>query len=403
MTVEPIRVGDLILGDEEKEAIRQILDSGRISEGPFVRQFEQEFARYVGTKECVVVNSGTSALVAGLLALKAGSFLKDSRVITTPLTYIATTNAIVLAGLEPVFVDVDPDTFCITPENIRARLEESRNPERFALILPVHLMGYVCDMDGIDAIAKEYDLVTFEDSAQAHGSLYRGRKTGSLSLLSDFSFYIAHNIQAGELGAVTTSDENIARLVRKIKANGRVCDCKVCLRSKGLCRHPASSDEEDRDPRFTHDLVGYNFKAMEFQAAIALCQLRKADWILDRRQENVRRLNDALAPLDDVLKLPTFSRDVSYLAYPLVIRDPASFPRGKIRAQLEAQGIETRPLFGSIPTQQPAYSAYQREYESRLPNADHLGRNGFYVGCHQFLTEEQLDYMASTLRTVFRR
>ncbi|MDP7081156.1 MAG: DegT/DnrJ/EryC1/StrS family aminotransferase [Candidatus Undinarchaeales archaeon] len=398
--MDPIRVGDLILGDEEREAIGKIIDSGRISEGPFVRRFEREWAKYVGTRECVLLNSGTSALIAGIAALKVGEYIDGTRVVTTPLTYVATSNAIILNGLEPVYVDVDPETFIITPQTVSALLEEEDDPSSFAMLLPVHLMGYPCDMDGMDAVVKKYGLVTFEDSAQAHGSRYKGKRTGSLSLLSDFSFYIAHNIQAGELGALVTDDPNIARLVRKIKANGRVCDCSVCVRSTGECPH--LRDEDDPDPRFTHDLIGYNFKTMEFQAAIALCQLQKADWILERRQENVRRLNEALEPLADVLATPPFSPDVSYLAYTLVIKDPKRFPRARICREMEHAGIETRPLFGCIPTQQPAYASYRDRYKGRLPVAERLGSDAFYVGCHQYLSEEQLDHMASTLRKVFR-
>ena len=398
--MDPIRVGDLVLGDEEREAVREIIDSGRLSEGPFVRRFEKAWSNYIGTRECVLLSSGTSAIIAGLTALRTGDYIEGTKVVTTPLTYVATSNAVVLSGFEPVFVDVDPESFLITPEMVRALLEEEDDPSSFALILPVHLMGNPCDMDGMNSVAHEYGLVTFEDSAQAHGSQYKGRRTGSLSLLSDFSFYIAHNIQAGELGALVTDDPSIASLVRRIKANGRICDCQVCVRLDGACPHLRGND--DPDPRFTHDLIGYNFKTMEFPAAIALCQLEKADAILERRQENVKRLNEALEPLADVLATPSFSPDVSYLAYTLVIKDPKRFHRARVCRELERAGIETRPLFGCIPTQQPAYASYHDRYKGRLPVAERLGTDAFYVGCHQYLSEEQLDHMASTLRKVFR-
>ncbi|MBI5229683.1 DegT/DnrJ/EryC1/StrS aminotransferase family protein, partial [Candidatus Micrarchaeota archaeon] len=211
--MKKILVGDFRIGEEEKKAINAVLDSGRISEGMKTREFETRFAEFIGTKHAVALSSGTSAIIAGLTALHhhpEHHIKKSTKVITTPLTYIATSNAIVLSGFEPVYVDIEPTTFLITTENIRACLEEAKNPEEYSVVLPVHLMGYACDMEGISKVAKDFGLLTFEDSAQAHGTLYKGRKTGSLSLLADFSFYIAHNIQAGEMGAITTDDAVIA-------------------------------------------------------------------------------------------------------------------------------------------------------------------------------------------------
>lgn len=401
-----VHVGDFKIGEEERQAINEVLDSGRISEGKRVKKFEEEFAKFIGTKHAIALNSGTSALIAGLTALKYHKKLNirsKTKVITTPLTYIATSNAIVLSGYEPVYVDVDRETFCITPENIRTHLENTNNVSKYSLILPVHLMGYACDMDGINKVAKEFGLITFEDSAQAHGTIYKGKKTGSLSLLSDFSFYIAHNIQAGELGAITTDDPEIAKLVKKIKANGRMCDCSVCQRAEGKCPKLFSyKGNEDFDPRFTHELIGYNFKPMEFQAALGITQLKKVDWITEKRGENVRYLNEGLEKFSDILQLPKHDENVSYLAYPIVIKDPKKISRKKLRYELEKNGVETRPLFGCIPTQQPAYSYLKDRYCGKLPNAEYVGSNGFYVGCHQYLRQNDLDFIISKFAEVFK-
>lgn len=399
-----VRVGDFRIGEEEKKAINDVLNSGRISEGEKVREFEKEWADFIGTKYAIAVSSGSSALIAGLTALKYYKKLginKCTKVITTPITYVATTNAIVLSGFEPVFVDIDRKTFGITPETIRAHLEQTKNVSEYSLILPVHLMGYSCDMDKINKIACGYGLQTFEDSAQAHGTIYKGKKTGSLSLLSIFSFYIAHNIQAGEMGCITTDNKELMQLIRKVKANGRVCDCPVCRRSEGKCPRLLSyKDEDDFDPRFTHDLIGYNFKTMEFQAALALTQLKRVDWITKTRNENVKYLNKGLKEFSDVLQLPKYSKDVSYLAYPLVIRNPEIISRRKLRYELEKKGVETRPLFGCIPTQQPAYSYLKKQYEGKLPNAEYIGRNAFYIGCHQYLDREDLDFEVEQIKNV---
>jgi dTDP-4-amino-4,6-dideoxygalactose transaminase len=394
-----IRVGDFRIDTEIREAINQVLASGRISEGEKVREFETEWAKYIGTKYSVAVNSGTSALIAGLNALICnGKIRKNTKVITTPITYIATSNAVVLSCLEPVYVDVDPETFCISPENIRVFLEKVENPDEYSLILPVHLLGYPCDMDEINKIADEYGLLTFEDSAQAHGTLYNGKKLGSLSSLSSFSFYIAHNIQVGEMGAVTTDDYEIARVVKKIKANGRICDCPVCTRNTRGCPK-LKYDKDDLDPRFTHDLIGYNFKTMEFQAAIGLAQLQKLNWIIKRRRENFRYLNEGLRRFSDIIQLQEYNKNVSYMAYPIVIKNK-KITRKKIRMELERRSIESRPLFGCIPTQQPAYNYLKSAYEGTLPIAEFVGLNGFYIGCHQYMTQEDLDYVINAFGEV---
>ena len=390
-----ISVGDIQIGVQERAAINEVLDAGRISEWKKVSEFEKLFADYINTKHCVAVNSGTSALIVGLSALIYDSrfpkIKEGSKVITTPLTYVATINAIVLTGLEPVFIDVDPYSFSILPQKIEEHLKSVNDPENYSILLPVHLMGYSCDMDEINRIARKYDLVVLEDSAQAHGSQYKSQRTGSLSLISIFSFYIAHNIQAGEMGAVMTDDEKLKNLMRRLKANGRVCDCSVCTRPNGYC--PYFPQDEDFDPRFVHDVIGYNFKVMEFEAALGVSQLRKADLIFVKRQNNVRFLNEHLDKYSDDLQLPAFSENVSYLAYPIVIKEHSKFTRKYLREELEKNGIESRPLFGCVPTQQPAYNYLKEEYEGKIPNAEYAGKNAFYIGCHQYLNHDDLEYV----------
>lgn len=396
-----INVGDFRIGREEKQVINEVLDSGRISEGSKVREFEKNFGEYIGTKYAITLNSGTSSLIAGLIALRYNKNLNvrlNTKVITTPLTFIATSNAIVISGFEPVYVDVDPETFVITPENIKTCLENG-NVSEYSIILPVHLMGYPVEMDDIDKIAKDYDMVIFEDAAQAHGTIYKGKKVGSWGNLADFSFYIAHNIQAGEMGAIVTDDSEISRLVRKLKAHGRMCDCPVCMRAEGKCPR-ISRGSEDSDPRFTHDLIGYNFKTMEFQAAFGISQLKKADRIMEKRSENVKYLNENLSKFSDVLQLPKYDKNISYLAYPLVIKNPERISRKMLSFELEKKGVETRPLFGCIPTQQPAYNHLKKDYKGKLPIADHIGKNGFYIGCHQYLEQDDLDYIINTMNEI---
>jgi perosamine synthetase len=316
-----IKVGEFKLGEKEKQALMEVIDSGWLSESKKTFEFEKAWARYIGTKYAVTVNSGTSALIAGLTALKQKYAIKDgSKVITTPVTFVATINAIIHCRLKPVFVDVDKKTFVITPQNIKKALLEEKD---VSVILPVHLMGYSADMDGINKIAREYAAVVMEDAAQAHGTIYKDKKVGSLSELGIFSFYIAHNIQAGEMGAITTDDYHIARLLKKIKAHGRMCECNVCTRSLGSCPVLAQyKGKEDFDPRFHHDMIGFNFKIMEFQAALGLTQLKKANQIFKKRSFNVKYLNEGLSEYSSILQLPLYSNNCSYLAYPIVLKNP---------------------------------------------------------------------------------
>lgn len=396
-----ISVGEFHIGDKEKKALIDVIDSGRISEGRKTFEFEKAWANYIGTKFSVAVNSGTSALIAGLSALKTKySIASGSKVITTPLTFIATINAIWHCGLEPLFVDIDKDSFVITPEHIKKALDKEKNA---SIILPVHLLGYPADMDEINAIAKEYNAVVMEDAAQAHGSIYKGKKVGSFSELAIFSFYIAHNIQAGEMGALTTDDYTLFKLIKKIKAHGRMCECNVCTRSSGVCP-PLDNYKgvDDFDPRFTHDIIGFNFKVMEFQSALGLSQLNHADEIFQKRNHNVKYLNSGLSGLSEIIQLPFYSGHVSYLAYPVIIKKTNVITRLKLRRALEKEGIETRPLFGCIPTQQPAYRFLKNRYKDKLPNAEFIGANGFYIGCHQYLKKDDLDFIISVFKKILK-
>lgn len=390
-----IHVGEFITTEKIRRNILNVLDSGRISEDRCVNNFEKKWAEFIGTKYSIAVNSGTSALIAGLESIKNKyPEKKNLKIITTPLTYIATINAIVLTGFIPEFVDVDYSNFNISPANIKKKLESSKNPENYALILPVHLFGYPVEMDKVLRIAKEYNLLVIEDSSQAHGTIYKDKKVGTYSLLSTFSFYIAHNIQAGQLGAVVTNDREIADLIVQIKSNGRMCVCEVCTRSKGKCPY----SKAEFDPRFTHDKIGYNFRTMEFQAAIALAQLEDVDTIIKKRQKNVKILNEYFSDFSDIFQLPEYSDNVSYLAYPIILKDK-SLSLNVLKQSLENEGIETRQIFSFIPNQL-AYTHLKSKYEGKLPKAEYLNKNGFYIGCHQYLNESDLNYIYKKFKKV---
>ena len=395
-----VKIGDFILTGEEKKAMLSLLDNNTISEGRKCRQFEADFCKYIGTSHCASANSGTSALMLIMAALKyhskyGGMIAKaGNRVITTPLTYIATANSIATTGFEPVFADIETRTFAIDPEKVKEVAEKETG---ICGMMPVHIMGYPADMDALNSIAAKNGWFTVEDSAEATGSLYKGKRTGSLGTAGAFSFYIAHNIQVGEFGAVTSNDKELVERAHRLKGNGRICYCTVAQVEGGECPHT----EYDFNPRYLHDMIGYNFKPMEYQAAVGVEQLKKIGWIKERRQHNVKTLNDLLAPLEGQLQLPPYSDQISNLGYPLLILDK-NVSRAKVCRSLGAQKVESRPIFNSIPTQQPAYAHLKKKYEGKLPNAEFVGNNGFYVGCHQFLSGEQLHYLAKAISSAIR-
>ena len=400
-----INVGDFPIGDNEINAVLNVLKSGRITEGKVTAEFEKEWASYVGTKYSVLVNSGTSALIAALTALKYKHKLPDgTKILVSPVTYIATINAIVLTGFEPVFVDIDKTDYSLDTSKIEAAVKDD---PKIRIILPVHLMGFMNDMDLLKNICETYNLILFEDAAQAHGSLYKNKRAGSFGDISDFSFYIAHNVQAGELGAINTDDAILYKLVKKIKSNGRFCDCSYCVRSSGKCpKLPILMEKypnKDYDAKFLHDIWGYNFRTMDIQASLALSQLQNIDSILKKRQHAVKSLNHGLKKYSHIIQLPKYDENVSYLAYPMLIKDNSALDRRTFRTELEKQSIETRPLFGCIPTQQPSFSYLKEKYQSSLPNANYVGENGLYIGCHQYLSSEDIKYIINSVSSILEK
>lgn len=380
-----IPIGDFPIGKDERDAILRVLDSNRISEHREVRAFEEEFADWLGVKHCIAVSSGTAALIVGLKAMEySGEVKPGARILVPALTFVASVSAVKLAGMEPVFADIDPKTFC---------LKQPRQPRGggFDATMVVHLFGYSADLLDWGMVPRPL----IEDAAEAHGTMYHGYRVGSYGLWGAFSFYIAHTIQAGEMGVVCTSDDEIARIARSIKAHGRACTCKRCTRFEGKCPNLALGD-----PRFACQYIGYNFKSNEFTAALARVQLTKFDENAEKRVENERLLAKELEPLAGLIQEHYEQEGAILMAYPIVLS--AEGIRDRVIANLEKRGVEARPLFGCIPTQLEAYNDYKERYEGKLPVAEYCGANGFYVGCHQFLDGDDIRQMAKTIIEVVR-
>jgi dTDP-4-amino-4,6-dideoxygalactose transaminase len=399
--LDRIGVGTVNVGPLAKRLINEALDRNRISQGQLVRQFEQLFAAYHGEEmHCVATGTGTGADTLALAVVHERGARPGDEVILPALTFIATANAVVHAGFIPRFVDVDPLTWQIDPDRVADAINE-----RTCAILPVHLFGKPAPMDALLKIAMPHQVPIVEDAAQAHGARDKGRVVGTMGLMGAFSFYSAHIITTGEGGAVLTADGEVAGILRSLRAHGRACKCEVC------CLH-VSSDycplrfeyTGDADARFFFERLGYSEKMNELEAALGIEQVARLDEIVAARRANLFYLNEELAEFGGTFRFLTEApgERLSPLVYPLVIQPGAPFSRWEITRHLEGHGIETRPMFSSIPTQQPAY-AFLGHRHGEFPHAEAVGERGFYVGVHQDLDQADLHRIATCVADFVRR
>jgi CDP-6-deoxy-D-xylo-4-hexulose-3-dehydrase len=367
-----IHISDLKLGPDERAALQRVIDREWFNEGPEVHAFEEEFADFLNVKYVVAVSSGTAALMCGLTAMKIDPRWDITDALVPALTFISTANAASLCGLGVDFIDVSLENFCMDPTYLPWYKGHS-------VVIPVHLFGFPAPIREIWAKAR---IPLVEDACEAHGTLVGDKIAGSIGLWSATSFHMAHTMQAGEFGAFCTNDVELARTVRRLKAHGRECACKTCTRNSSGC---PIMQNEGRDPRFRFLYPGFNFKPMEFPAALARVQLTKIYDNIGRRLDNSYYLSERLSDLKE-LRVPNFPDTAVPMVYPLILTREGV--RDQVTMGLTKRGIETRPLFGSIPTQQPAYAGTSKR---QFPVADYLGANGFYVGCHQYLERCDLD------------
>jgi perosamine synthetase len=251
-----IPISKPFIGDEERQAVMQVLDSGMLVQGPRVARLEERFAQVCGAKYAVATSSGTTALHTSLLAHGIGP---GDQVITTPFTFIASVNSILYTGATPIFVDIDAETFNINPQLI----EQAITPQTKA-ILPVHLYGYPCEMETIYAIAERHSLIVIEDAAQAIGADIHGKTIGS-SGTACFSLYATKNIMSGEGGMITTNDDAVAQRCRLIRQHGM-------------------------QRRYFHDMLGYNYRMTDLHAAIGLVQVERLKDFTTKRRANAAYL-----------------------------------------------------------------------------------------------------------------
>ena len=387
-----IGVGYALITDLEKKYVNMALDSGRLSPGPFVQKFEKKFAEMHKQKYGIACNSGTSSLHVALEALKEKySWDQNSEVLVPAITFIATSNAVMHAGMKPVFVDVDSRTY-----NIDTKLIEEKITENTVAIMPVHTFGQPCEMDSIVKIATKYGLKIVEDCAEAHFAVYKGRPVASFSNIAGSSTYVAHTITTGIGCVITTDDTNLAEIARSLIAHGRACTCENCIayNSKQVCKLRMQTE---MDRRFMMIRLGYSYRIGELEGALGVAQLENKDFIINTRKANAKILTDGLKDVEQYLQLPYYPEYVehSFMMYPLVIKDDKAFTRNEIVKYLEQNNIETRPMLPLL--NQPIYKEIFGDIEKDYPVAQWINNNGFYVGCHHGLSKEELNMIIKTI------
>jgi perosamine synthetase len=384
-----VTVGELQLGPKEREYLGQVIDSNRLSYGPWTQKFEAEFAKMHDSRYAVFCNSGTSALHIAVAALKELHGWQDGdEVIVPSVTFVATVNVVLHNGLKPVFVDVDPQTYNLDPN-----LLESKITPRTRAILPVHLLGLPADMGPIMDIARRYNLRIVEDSCETMFARCEGRSVGAWGDIGCFSTYIAHYIVTGVGGFATTSDPDLAVMLKSLMNHGR--DSIYLSIDDDDTNNPEKLFEiVARRFRFVH--VGHSFRCTEMEAAIGLAQLENKDAIVAKRKGIAKSYLERLAPYQDILQLPTVppDRDHVFMLFPLVLKEGN---KRELVNHLEAHGIETRDLLPLL--NQPIYQKLFGNLEPDYPVAEWLNRCGFYIGCHQYLTEASVDHVAKTIES----
>ena len=385
-----IGVGGVQLGAEEKRLLNQVIDSNRLSYGPMTKEFEEVFAAEHDSEYGIFCNSGTSALHIALAALKIKYGWKDGdEVIVPSTTFVATSNIVIHNNMVPVFVDIDERTYNINPELIQDRITYKTRA-----IIPVHLFGLPADMDPIMEIAEKWHLKIIEDSCECMFAKYKGRKVGSFGEVGCFSTYISHFLVTGTGGFCISSNPELVEIIRSLMNHGRDTAYISIDDDKGL------SDEQFEEiirKRFNFIHIGHNFKITELEAAIGLGQFKGKDEMIHRRREIAHRFIKELEGLSGVIQLPFIptDRDHNFMFFPIVLknllkRDLISF--------LEQSNIETRDIFPLIT--QPAYETFGLNIKS-YPVSRWVEASGFYIGCHQLMTDDEVEYIIVKLYEFF--
>ncbi len=366
-----IQISQPIIEEDEKQAVQAVLDSGMVAQGPKVEELEAAFAKYCGTKYAVAVNNGTAAIHAALHAADVGP---GDSVLTTPFTFIATVNTVLMQGAKVKFVDIEPDTFNINTK----KLDDAYEPGIKAII-PVDLYGQPADYDGIWKFASRHNIRVIEDACQSIGASYKKKTAGSLGDLACFSLYATKNIMSGEGGVITTQDEDLAKDLKSFRQHGM-----------------------DMNGKYEYVQLGYNYRTTDILAAIALSQLKKADRFNRARAANAKKLTIGLRGMKG-LTLPTVRPDRTSVFHQYTVRITNSFPvsREKFISKLKQRGI-TAAIYYPKPLHHYPHIAKMGYKEGDFPIAEQAAQEVVSLPVHPSLSEDDIDYIIKTIKEIAR-
>ena len=364
------------------------LESGWVTMGKKVKRFEEMWAKYIGVEHAVMTNSGSSA---NLLALSCLGLQPGDEVITPALTWATTVFPIAQVGAVPVLVDVDLDTYNISPEAV----ERAITP-RTRAIMPVHLLGNPMD---IDDLYSRFALKIIEDACEAHGASLDGWKVGGFGDLATFSFFFSHHISTIEGGMVVTNDGLWADQCRSMRAFGWIREKDEAERQRVAAEHP------DIDPRFLFLHAGYNFRPTEIQGAFGIHQLPRLEGFIAQRRETAAYWNRELMEYGEYIQLQQERRGTRHVwfAYPVMVRPGAPFTRQELQNFLEAKGVECRQIEAGNMAIQPAMKHIKHRIAGPLTNAQFIHDNAFFFGDHSGIGPEQREAVVGYFREFFEK
>lgn len=355
-----IPVAKPYIGEEEKQAVLDVMSSGMLASGPRTVEFEKAFASFVGARHCLAMNSGTAALHAAFVAAGIGP---GDEVITPAFTFVATANTILFAGAKPVFVDIDPLTFSIDPTKVEAAITP-----RTKAILPVHLFGQAAEMDPLLRLAREHGLKVIEDACQAHGARYKGKMVGAIGDAGTFSFYPTKNMTVGEGGALTTNDQSLADMANSFRNHGREVNGALGT--------------------YNHVRLGHNLRSSDLNSAIGLQQLKRLPGFNEKRRTNAAYLTKHLR---GVVETPVEAPGREHVYHQYTIRVP---DRPAFLAGMKAAGVGTGVYY---PTVLYEYE-HLRPYASSCPEAERAAREVVSVPVHPFLSDKDLSTIVEAVK-----
>lgn len=363
------------ISDAEIEAVVQVLRTPYLSIGPKIVQFENLFAQQVGVKHAVGVVNGTAGLHLAVIA--AGVTMGDE-VITTPFSFVASSNVMLYEKATPVFVDIDPQTLNIDANQVEDTIKARRaQGGKVKAILPVHVFGQPAEMDALTDIARRYDLALIEDACEAIGAKYKGRAVGTFGTSAVFAFYPNKQMTTGEGGVIVTNDDTQVRLFRSLRNQGR----------------------DDNGTWLRHIRLGYNYRMDEMSAALGLAQLERIDELLQKRERVAQMYDARLSKMRGVqipYRAPTTTR-ASWFVY--VIRFVPEIDRDRVVSELQARDIPSRPYFAPIHLQ-AFYRAQFGFREGDFPITERVASSTLALPFHGNLSEDEIDFVCETLGQV---